>query len=99
MKYISSVTYLPSKVKKMAKQNLQIVVWKENDHYISKCIDVNVSSFGKTKKEALDMLKDALKLYFESEDNIRQKEEEFVLNEIKHHKETGEMYSFEETFQ
>ena len=45
--------------------DLKSVVWKEGDYYISQCLDVDVSSFGKTKKEALAMLQDALELYFE----------------------------------
>lgn len=49
----------------MRKIDLQSVVWKEGDHYISQCLDVDVSSFGKTKKEALIMLQEALLLYFE----------------------------------
>lgn len=49
----------------MNKINLKSVVWKEGKHYISQCLDVDVSSFGKTKKEALDMLQEALELYFE----------------------------------
>ena len=49
----------------MPKMNLQSVVWKEGDYYVSQCLDVDVSSFGKTKKEALAMLEAALTLYFE----------------------------------
>lgn len=49
----------------MSKINLKSVVWKENKYYISQCLEVDVSSFGKTKKEALDNLQDALELYFE----------------------------------
>lgn len=49
----------------MKKMNLKVAVWKEDNFYISQCLDVNVSSFGKTKKEALNMLQDALQLYFE----------------------------------
>ncbi len=49
----------------MRKIDLQSVVWKEGNHYISQCLDVDVSSFGKTKKEALAMLQEALELYFE----------------------------------
>ena len=48
----------------MRKIDLKSVVWKEGDYYISQCLDVDVSSFGKTKKEALTMLQDALELYF-----------------------------------
>lgn len=49
----------------MSKVNLNSVVWKEGKNYVSQCLDVDVSSFGKTKKEALAMLQDALELYFE----------------------------------
>ncbi len=49
----------------MRKIDLKSVVWKEGKYYISQCLDVDVSSFGKTKKEALAMLQDALELYFE----------------------------------
>ena len=49
----------------MSNINLKSVVWKEGDYYISQCLDVGVSSFGKTPKEALTMLQDALELYFE----------------------------------
>jgi len=49
----------------MQKIGLKSVVWKEGKYYISQCLDVDVSSFGKTKKEALKMLQEALELYFE----------------------------------
>ncbi len=49
----------------MRKIDLKSIVWKEGTHYISQCLEVDVSSFGKTKKEALLNLQDALKLYFE----------------------------------
>jgi len=49
----------------MNKIQFQSVVWKEGDHYVSHCLDVDVSSFGKTKKEALTMLQEALQLYLE----------------------------------
>jgi predicted RNase H-like HicB family nuclease len=45
--------------------DLKSIVWKEGDYYISQCLDVDVSSFGKTKKEALAMLREALELYFD----------------------------------
>lgn len=49
----------------MRKINLKSIVWKEGGHYIAQCLDVEVSSFGKTKKQALAMLQEALELYFE----------------------------------
>lgn len=45
--------------------DLKSVVWKEDDYYISQCLEVDVSSFGKTRKKALANLQDALELYFE----------------------------------
>lgn len=44
---------------------LQHVVWKEDKHFIAQCLSVDISSFGKTKKEALKNLQEALELYFE----------------------------------
>jgi len=44
---------------------LQNLVWKEGKYYVAQCLNVEVSSFGKTKKEALDNLDEALELYFE----------------------------------
>jgi predicted RNase H-like HicB family nuclease len=41
------------------------IVWKEGKCYVSQCLNVDVSSFGKTKKEALKNLEEALELYME----------------------------------
>lgn len=49
----------------MHKIDLKSVVWKEGDYYVSQCLEVDVASYGKTKKEALTMLQEALELYFE----------------------------------
>lgn len=40
----------------------------------------------------------ALEFYFGSKKLLKQKEEEFILNELSHFESTGEKYSFEETF-
>lgn len=55
----------------MKKIQLKNLVWKEGAHYVSQCLNVDVSSFGKTKKEALANLDEALALYFEDSDNIK----------------------------
>lgn len=52
-------------LKYMHKIDLKSVVWKEGKYYISRCLEVEVSSFGKTKKEALNNLQKALELYFD----------------------------------
>lgn len=44
---------------------LKNVVWKEGKYYVAQSLNVDVSSFGKTKKEALDSLREALELFFE----------------------------------
>jgi predicted RNase H-like HicB family nuclease len=41
------------------------VVWKEGRYYVAQCLNVDISSFGKTRKEALENLDEALELYFE----------------------------------
>lgn len=51
----------------MRKIDFKSVVWKEGKYYVSQCLDVDISSFGKTKKEAIKMLREALELYFEDQ--------------------------------
>ncbi len=48
----------------MAKKQFQIVIWKEGKHYVAQCLDVEVSSFGKTRADALKNVTEALELYF-----------------------------------
>ncbi len=43
----------------------QNIVWKEGKYHVAQCLNVDVASFGKTKKEALKNLDEALELYFE----------------------------------
>lgn len=40
----------------------------------------------------------ALKFFFDSKDLLKEKEEDFILNELQHYEDTDESYSFEETF-
>jgi predicted RNase H-like HicB family nuclease len=47
------------------KVSLNNIVWKEGAFYVAQCLNVEVSSFGKTKEEALSNLQEALELYFE----------------------------------
>ncbi|OGM92636.1 hypothetical protein A2333_00310 [Candidatus Wolfebacteria bacterium RIFOXYB2_FULL_49_7] len=49
----------------MRKIDLKIAIWKEGKYYVAQCLNVDISSFGKTKKEALENLDEALALYFE----------------------------------
>lgn len=45
--------------------NLTYVIWKEGPHYVSQCLNVDVSSFGKTRQEALANLQEVVELYME----------------------------------
>lgn len=55
----------------MKKRELKNIVWKEGKYYVAQCLNVDVSSFGRTKKEALANLDEALALYFEDLKNPR----------------------------
>jgi len=50
----------------MLKQ-IDYVVWQEGKYFVSQCLNVNVSSFGKSIDEAAKNLKEAVELYFEGE--------------------------------
>ena len=45
-----------------------VIIQKEEEWYVSKCLDNNVASQGKTIEEALKNLKEALELYYETEE-------------------------------
>jgi predicted RNase H-like HicB family nuclease len=45
--------------------DVQAVVYREDEHYVAQCLNVDVSSFGDTEEEALANLREALELYFE----------------------------------
>lgn len=49
----------------MRKIGLNNIVWKEGVHYVSLNLNTGVSSFGKTKKQALSALQEAVELYLE----------------------------------
>jgi len=48
---------------------IKYVVYKEGEYFVSQCLNVDVSSFGKSIQEAIDNLNDALALYFEEPDS------------------------------
>ncbi|MBN1114634.1 MAG: type II toxin-antitoxin system HicB family antitoxin [Oligoflexia bacterium] len=45
--------------------NLTAIIWKEDDLFVAKCAELGVASQGKTEKEALNNLKEAVELYLE----------------------------------
>ena len=66
---------------------LKNIVWKEGDFYVAHCLNVEVSSFGDTKEQALKNLQEALDLYFEDipfEDALQIEHVEIVSTEMEH---------------
>jgi len=49
----------------MKKISFKNVVWKEGKYYVAQSLNIDISSFGHTKKEALSNLKEAIELYLE----------------------------------
>jgi predicted RNase H-like HicB family nuclease len=49
----------------MKKIQFKNIVWKEGKYYVAQCLNIEVSSFGKTRKEAMKNLNEALELYFD----------------------------------
>lgn len=47
------------------KKGVKSIIWKEGKHYVARALEVEVSSFGATRREALKNLREALDLYFE----------------------------------
>jgi len=55
------------KTQKVLESGLHILLWKEKQWFVAKCVEVEVASQGKTKREALKNIEEALELYFEDE--------------------------------
>ena len=51
-----------------------VIIQKEEDWYVAKCLDNNVASQGKTIEESLKNLKEAIELYNETEEPVEPKE-------------------------
>ncbi|KXG75276.1 type II toxin-antitoxin system HicB family antitoxin [Thermotalea metallivorans] len=49
------------------KIKVTVIVQKEENWYVAKCIENNVASQGKTIEESIENLREALELYFEDE--------------------------------
>ena len=56
---------------RMTNASLYYVIWKEGKHYVSQCLNVDVSSFGATREQAVGSLNKALALYFEDEKTVQ----------------------------
>jgi predicted RNase H-like HicB family nuclease len=48
-------------------KQMAYVVYREDEFIVAQCLNVDVSSFGATRTEAVANLKEAVELYFENE--------------------------------
>ncbi len=48
-------------------RQMAYVVYREAEFVVAQCLNVDVSSFGATREEAVANLKEAVELYFENE--------------------------------
>ena len=60
-------------------KNIKYTVFKEGKYYVSRCLNVEVSSFGNTIDDAVNNLIEALELYFEDNDDYDFNEIDTVL--------------------
>ncbi|MFC2087157.1 type II toxin-antitoxin system HicB family antitoxin [Bacteroidota bacterium] len=51
-------------------KTLKYIIYKEGKYYVSQCLNIDISSFGKNIQEAKDNLMEAVTLYFEEENSI-----------------------------
>ena len=51
-----------------------VIIQKEENWYVAKCLDNNITSQGKTIEEAMENLKEALELYMQDEKPVQPKE-------------------------
>ena len=48
-------------------KKIKYVIFQEGKYFVSQCLNVDISSFGKTVEEASTNLVEALKLFFEDD--------------------------------
>lgn len=68
-----------NKQKTTTKSGFNALVWQEDDLFVAKTIEVELASQGKSSKEALANLEEAIELYFENE-KINTKSVTFLSN-------------------
>jgi predicted RNase H-like HicB family nuclease len=47
------------------KRTFTAIVWREGKWFVAQCLEVDLASQGRTEKEAIENLREALELYFE----------------------------------
>lgn len=51
-------------------RTFKYIIYRDDQFYVSQCLNVELSSFGDTPKEAINNLNEALTLYFEDKETI-----------------------------
>jgi predicted RNase H-like HicB family nuclease len=51
----------------MQQHILENVVWKEGKYYVAQCLNIDISSFGESREDALKNLDEAINLYLEDD--------------------------------
>ena len=51
----------------MGQRILENVVWKEGKYYVAQCLNIDISSFGESREDALKNLDEAINLYLEDD--------------------------------
>ena len=49
-------------------KEIKYVIYREGEHFVSRCLNVDVASFGNTVDEAIKNITEAVELYFEDHD-------------------------------
>jgi predicted RNase H-like HicB family nuclease len=58
-----------SKINEVIEMSIKVtvIIQKEENWYVAKCVENNIASQGKTIEEAIDNLTEALQLYYEDD--------------------------------
>ncbi|MGD0566328.1 MAG: type II toxin-antitoxin system HicB family antitoxin [Candidatus Goldiibacteriota bacterium] len=51
-------------------KDISYVAWKEGRYFVAQCLNIDVSSFGKTMEEASKNIREAVELYLETKGSI-----------------------------
>ena len=60
------------------KLKVTVMIEKDENWYVSKCIENNIATQGKTIEESLENLKEALELYYENNESIEEDKKIFI---------------------
>ena len=55
----------------MKNKSIHIITWREDNLFVSKFLELELASQGKTKQESIKNLQEALDLYLEGEDTTK----------------------------